>query len=184
MICRNSLKVFHGDLPDRKGIQETTFSLIAMQPTINRMESPTDGAARAEAKPTTNREQGVAKLAWILPRCEGGRRSLLFELSQVATEEDEVKEEDEVSCLDYPESRQRKTKSRKTKDEIQRFLTLLSVCVVIFHQKWLGFEEETLTLSCNDYCTGKTGKLWLAESLTSRAFLWKHIHILTKGGLS
>ena len=47
------------------------------------------------------------------------QRPNLFGLCQVATEKDEVKEEDEVSCLDYAKSRQRKMKSRrKTKSAV------------------------------------------------------------------
>ena len=73
---------------------------------VKREQRTSDGAARAEAKPTTNREQYQACLNIAEVRTDGAARAepSLLGLCRVATEEDKVKEEDEVSCLDYPES--------------------------------------------------------------------------------
>ena len=63
---------------------------------LSERKGQTDRAARAEAK-----------LVWTMPSREPmeqrEERLSLLRLSRVATEEDEVKEEDEVSCLDFAE---------------------------------------------------------------------------------
>ena len=68
---------------------------------VQREQRTSDGAARAEAKPTTNREQCQACFNIAEVRTDGAARAepSLLELCRVVTEEEEVKEKGEANLF-------------------------------------------------------------------------------------